>query len=62
LAIHRPFSSPLLHNTGFVSRRVDAVYLPFLVRQLSDFLVAIPEFGVRGFSVTLPHKQAILST
>src|SRR5467141_2826288 len=52
--------SPLLHNTGFVSRRVDAVYLPFLVRQLSDFLVAIPEFGVRGFSVTLPHKQAIL--
>src|SRR5467141_5387325 len=52
--------SPLLHNTGFVSRRVDAVYLPFLVRQLSDFLVAIPEFGVRGFSVTLPHKQTLL--
>src|SRR6267142_683299 len=52
--------SPLLHNTGFVSRRVDAVYLPFLVRQLSDFLEAVPEFGIRGFSVTLPHKQAIL--
>jgi 3-dehydroquinate dehydratase / shikimate dehydrogenase len=52
--------SPLLHNTGFVARRVDAVYLPFLVRQLSDFLAAVPEFGVRGFSVTIPHKQAIL--
>jgi len=52
--------SPLLHNTGFVARRVDAVYLPFLVRQLGDFLAAVPEFGVRGFSVTLPHKQAIL--
>jgi len=24
------------------------------------FLSLIPEFGVRGFSVTLPHKQAIL--
>jgi 3-dehydroquinate dehydratase/shikimate dehydrogenase len=52
--------SPLLHNTGFVARRMDAVYLPFLVRQLGDFLAAIPEFGVRGFSVTIPHKQAIL--
>src|SRR6266851_1009982 len=52
--------SPLLHNTGFVARKVDAVYLPFLVHQLPDFLEAVPEFGVRGFSVTLPHKQTIL--
>src|SRR6266852_8787322 len=52
--------SPLLHNTGFVARKVDAVYLPFLVHQLPDFLEAVPEFGVRGFSVTLPYKQAIL--
>jgi 3-dehydroquinate dehydratase/shikimate dehydrogenase len=52
--------SPLLHNTGFATRNVNAVYLPFLVHQLDDFLKAIPEFGIRGFSVTLPHKQAIL--
>jgi 3-dehydroquinate dehydratase / shikimate dehydrogenase len=52
--------SPLLHNTGFVARHINAVYLPFLVRQLRDFLKAIPEFGIRGFSVTIPHKQAIL--
>jgi 3-dehydroquinate dehydratase/shikimate dehydrogenase len=52
--------SPLLHNTGFAARHVDAVYLPFLVHQLRDFLSAVPEFGVRGFSVTIPHKQAIL--
>src|SRR2546429_1654301 len=52
--------SPLLHNTGFIARRIDAVYLPFLVHDLRDFLAAIPEFGVRGFSVTHPHKQAIL--
>src|SRR5216684_722371 len=52
--------SPLMHNTGFVARHVDAVYLPFLVHEIRDFLAAIPELGVRGFSVTHPHKQAIL--
>src|ERR1700730_8653791 len=52
--------SPLLHNTGFLARHVDAVYLPFLVHQLRDFLEAIPDFGIRGFSVTLPFKQTIL--
>jgi len=27
---------------------------------LRDFLKAAPEFGLRGFSVTLPHKQSIM--
>lgn len=52
--------SPLLHNTGFAARHLNAVYLPFLVHQLGDFLKAVPEFGIGGFSVTIPHKQAIL--
>jgi len=52
--------SPLLHNTGFIAGKIDAVYLPFLVKDLRDFLKAVPEFGVRGFSVTIPHKQSIL--
>jgi 3-dehydroquinate dehydratase / shikimate dehydrogenase len=52
--------SPLMHNTGYVARKRDAVYLPFLVTDLKDFLRAIPEFGVRGFSVTIPHKQTII--
>src|SRR4029077_13400619 len=52
--------SPLLHNTGFVARRVDAVYLPFLVPELRGFLQAVPELEIRGFSVPLPHKQSIL--
>src|SRR5712692_8969241 len=52
--------SPLLHNTGFVALRLDAVYLPFLVRQLGDCLATVTEIGIRGFSVTHPHKQAIL--
>jgi 3-dehydroquinate dehydratase / shikimate dehydrogenase len=52
--------SPLLHNTGFIARKIDAVYLPFLVHDLRDFLKAVPELGIRGFSVTIPHKQSIL--
>ena len=52
--------SPLLHNSAFAARRISAVYLPFLVKDLRDFLAAVPEFGIRGFSVTLPHKQTIL--
>src|SRR5260370_3849754 len=47
-------------NKGFAGRHMDAVYLPFLVHDLRDFLAAVPDFGVRGFSVTHPHKQAIL--
>jgi shikimate dehydrogenase len=34
--------------------------LPFLVKDLGEFLKAVPEFSLRGFSVTLPHKQGIL--
>jgi 3-dehydroquinate dehydratase/shikimate dehydrogenase len=52
--------SPLIHNTAFHARRVNAVYLPFLVRNLRDFLAAIEPFGIAGFSVTLPHKERIL--
>jgi 3-dehydroquinate dehydratase / shikimate dehydrogenase len=52
--------SPLMHNTGFIAQGVDAVYLPFLVSDLGDFLRAVPTLGIRGFSVTLPHKQKIL--
>jgi 3-dehydroquinate dehydratase/shikimate dehydrogenase len=39
---------------------MNAVYLPFLVRDLRDFLAAIEPLGIAGFSVTLPHKQAVL--
>jgi 3-dehydroquinate dehydratase/shikimate dehydrogenase len=52
--------SPLLHNTAFIARKINAVYLPFLVNNLRDFLKAVPDFGVRGFSVTIPHKQSIM--
>lgn len=52
--------SPQMQNAAFAARRMDAVYLPFLVRDLKDFLAAVAPLGIRGFSVTLPHKERIL--
>jgi 3-dehydroquinate dehydratase / shikimate dehydrogenase len=54
--------SPLIHNRAFQSRRLDAVYLPFLVgpTQLLDWMQFASKTPVAGFSVTIPHKQRIL--
>jgi len=52
--------SPLMHNTGYIAAKRDALYLPFLVDSLEEFIEAIPELGLRGFSVTIPHKQTIM--
>lgn len=54
--------SPAVHNRAFQSRRIDAVYLPFLVSpaQLRDFFSMADKLPLSGFSVTLPHKQKII--
>jgi 3-dehydroquinate dehydratase / shikimate dehydrogenase len=51
--------SPLMHNTGFVAAKKDAVFLPFLVDDLREFLTVARELGLDGFCVTIPHKQRI---
>lgn len=53
--------SPLLHNRAFHARRVDAVYVPFLISSghLSDWMKLAGTLPVAGFSVTIPHKQRI---
>jgi 3-dehydroquinate dehydratase/shikimate dehydrogenase len=54
--------SPAVHNRAFQARRLDAVYLPFLVQggKLKDFFVLADKLPLAGFSVTLPHKQKVL--
>lgn len=54
--------SPLIHNRAFQARRVDAVYIPFLIpsAQLSDWMNLASGLPVAGFSVTIPHKQRIM--
>jgi shikimate dehydrogenase len=54
--------SPAMHNAAIAHLGVDFVYLPFPVKP-GDLKAAIAGFaaiGVRGFSITIPHKQAIL--
>jgi len=54
--------SPAVHNRAFQARRIDAIYLPFLVNagRLKDFFVLAQDLPLAGFSVTIPHKQTIM--
>ncbi|MBC7927576.1 MAG: shikimate dehydrogenase [Bryobacteraceae bacterium] len=54
--------SPAIHNRALQSRRIDAVYLPFLVQPayLRDFVTLASKLPLSGFSVTIPHKQKIV--
>jgi shikimate dehydrogenase len=55
--------SPVMHNAAIAQMGVDYVYLPFPIKT-ADLGVAIAGFaamGLQGFSVTIPHKQAIIS-
>jgi len=54
--------SPAVHNRAFQARRIDAVYLPFLVSPayLRDFFSLADKLPMTGFSVTIPHKQKVI--
>jgi len=54
--------SPLIHNKSFVEAGMNRVYLPFLVppEDLNTFIEHASSIGVRGLSVTIPHKVNVL--
>jgi len=54
--------SPLMHNTAFKMLGLDFIYLPFdvLSENLHDALKGIVALNIKGFNVTLPHKEKIL--
>ena len=53
--------SPHVHNAAFEAAGIDAVYCPFRVPSdsLDQFMQDAPRLGIRGLSVTIPHKEAI---
>jgi 3-dehydroquinate dehydratase/shikimate dehydrogenase len=53
--------SPVIHNAAFQSRKMNKVYVPFRVpaEYLEEFIDDCPSLGVRGLSVTIPHKEAM---
>jgi len=56
--------SPLVYNALLQQLGLNAVYLPFRVPRgsLSGFLKGYSRLGVRGYSVTIPHKEAAIAS
>jgi 3-dehydroquinate dehydratase/shikimate dehydrogenase len=54
--------SPVIHNWAFHRQDLNKVYVPFRVRpeDLSQFMHDARELGIKGLSVTIPHKEGIL--
>ncbi len=55
--------SPYMHNAAFKFHKLNAVYVPFEVKNLDDFInIFLKDSGlnIKGFSVTNPHKQSII--
>jgi 3-dehydroquinate dehydratase/shikimate dehydrogenase len=54
--------SPLVHNRAFSEHNFNAVYVPFQIEDtdVADLIRLAPAFGLRGISVTIPHKVAVI--
>jgi len=53
-------ASPAIMNRAFAALEMDAVYLPFLVDDVASFVRQFQKLDVRGYSVTVPHKQGVM--
>ncbi|WP_304225304.1 shikimate dehydrogenase [Gracilinema caldarium] len=54
-------SSPQIHNRGYDEKKIDAVYIPFPVQDLPSFFSLADTLDIQGLSVTVPHKETVLS-
>ena len=52
--------SPAMHNAAFVELGLNSVYVPFPVQDVAAALNGFKALHVRGVSVTIPHKQAVI--
>ena len=52
--------SPVLHNAAFRQTAYPGVYLAFKVRDLAGAVQGMRALNIRGLSVTIPHKQAVI--
>ncbi len=59
--------SPEIHNTAFQAEGINGVYLPFEVKDVSEFFRRMVDprtreldWNLRGLSVTAPHKQTVM--
>jgi len=52
--------SPLIHGRAIDSLALDFVYLAFAVESAQAAVESMRSLGIRGYSVTIPHKETIL--
>lgn len=52
--------SPAMHNAAFSELDLNKVYVPFEVENVAKALDGFRALGVKGVSVTIPHKQAVI--
>ncbi|MGA7838557.1 MAG: shikimate dehydrogenase [Ignavibacteriaceae bacterium] len=54
--------SPFIHNAAFEFQKLDYLYLPFDITKsnLKSAVKGLMLLGIRGFNITIPHKENIL--
>ena len=52
--------SPAMHNAAFSASGLNSVYVPFPASDVSNAMAGFRALGMRGVSVTIPHKQAVI--
>lgn len=52
--------SPAMHNAAFEALGLNKIYLAFEVEDVAAALTGLRALGIRGASVTIPHKEAVL--
>ena len=55
-------SSPELHNSGYEKHKMNSVYIPIRSESFPEVLNFANSVGIKGFSVTIPHKEAVLDS
>jgi shikimate dehydrogenase len=52
--------SPLIHNVGYQALGINYTYISFQVRDIKQAIEGIRGLGIRGASVTIPHKTSAI--
>ncbi|HHU36235.1 MAG TPA: type I 3-dehydroquinate dehydratase [Treponema sp.] len=53
-------SSPLIHNKGYRTQAINAVYIPIKSDSIEESIEFAEETGITGISVTFPFKETVL--
>ena len=54
-------ASPELHNKGYQKHGMNSLYIPVRAKKIEEALDFAQEVGIQGMSVTVPHKEEVLS-